>query len=45
MIEKYKKKKKKKKKETFMLETVCWGNIAGPYKYLFGPRRLKFWIF
>ena len=34
-------KKRKKKKETFTLETVCRGNIADPYKYLFGPWLLK----
>ena len=28
-----------------MLETVCRGNIAGSYKYLFGPRLLKFWLY
>ena len=28
-----------------MLETVCQGNIAGPYKYLFGPRLLKSWLY
>ena len=28
-----------------MLETVCRGNIAGSYKYLFGPRQLKFSLY
>ena len=28
-----------------MLETVCQGNIANPYKYLFGPWLLKFWLY
>ena len=42
-IEKYKE-KEKKKKETFMSETICRGNIADPYEYLFGPL-LKFWLY
>ena len=50
-MEKYKEKKRKKKekkkeeRKTFVFETVCWWNIAGPYKYLFGPRLLKFWLY
>ena len=28
-----------------MLEVVCRGNIAGPYKYLIGPQRLKFGLY
>ena len=51
--EKYKEKKrkerrKKRKRKTekhLCFETVCWRNIAGPYKYLFGPRLFKFWLY
>ena len=28
-----------------MSETVCRGNIADPYKYLFRPWLLKFWLY
>ena len=43
--EKKKKKKKKEERKTFLFETVCWRSIAVPYKYLFGPRLLKFWLY
>ena len=43
--ERKKKEKKKEERKTFVLETVCLGNIAGPHKYLFGTRLLKFWLY